>query len=88
MTRRDMMLLIFSLILAGIVGGLIGDIVGHYLPDGALKTLFQKNITPGFDTGQVDFYVISFSFGIRVGINFMSVLFMILVLIYFRWWYI
>ena len=88
MTRRDMMLLIFSLILAGIVGGLIGDIVGHYLPEGALKTLFQKNIPLGFDTVSADFYVINVSFGFKVAINFMSVLFMILVLIYFRWWYI
>ncbi|MBD3218810.1 MAG: DUF4321 domain-containing protein [candidate division Zixibacteria bacterium] len=88
MKRRDLMFLLFSLILAGIVGGLIGDIVGYYLPDGAVKTLFQKNIPIGFDTGNVDFYVISFSFGIEVVINFMSVLFMILVLIYFRWWYI
>ncbi|HEQ97959.1 MAG TPA: DUF4321 domain-containing protein [candidate division Zixibacteria bacterium] len=88
MTRRDLFLLVFSLILAGVVGGLIGDIVGHYLPDGALKTLFQKNIPLGFDAASVNFYVISLTFGFKVAINFMSVLFMILVLIYFRWWYI
>ena len=88
MKRRDITFLVFSLLLAGIVGGLLGDIIGYYLPDGSVKTLFQKNIPIGFDTGKVDFFVISFSFGIHVVINFMSVLFMILVLIYFRWWYI
>jgi hypothetical protein len=88
MKRRDVFFLVFSLLLAGIVGGLLGDIVGYYLPEGAVKTLFQKNIPIGFDTGVVDFFVISFNFGIKVVINFMSVLFMILVLIYFRWWYI
>jgi hypothetical protein len=88
MKRRDVFFLVFSLLLAGIVGGLIGDIVGHYLPDGAVKPLFEKNIPLGIDTGVVDFFVISFNFGVKVVINFMSVLFMILVLIYFRWWYI
>ncbi len=88
MKRRDVTFLIVALLLAGIVGGLIGDIVGYYIPEGAVKTLLQKNIPVGFDTGKVDFYVISFSFGVKVVINFMSVLFMILVLIYFRWWYI
>lgn len=88
MKRRDVTFLIISLLLAGIVGGLVGDIVGNYLPEGAVKTLFQKNIPIGFDTGTIEFYVLSFSFGIKVVINFMSMLFMILVLIYFRWWYI
>jgi len=88
MKRRDTLILVISLLLAGIVGGLLGDIIGYYLPDGAVKTLFQKNIPIGFDTGEVDFFVISFNFGIKVVINFMSMLFMILVLIYFRWWYI
>jgi hypothetical protein len=88
MKRRDTLVLVISLLLAGIVGGLLGDIIGNYLPDGAVKTLLQKNIPIGFDTGEVDFFVISFNFGIKVVINFMSMLFMILVLIYFRWWYI
>jgi len=79
MKRRDTLILVISLLLAGIVGGLLGDIIGYYLPDGAVKTLFQKNIPIGFDTGEVDFFVISFNFGIKVVINFMSMLFMILV---------
>jgi len=88
MKRRDLFFLIFSLLLAGVVGGLAGDIIGHFLPDGAVKTLFLKSIEVGFDATSFNFYVISFTFGFHFSINFMSVLFMILVLIYFRWWYI
>ncbi|MBD3381145.1 MAG: DUF4321 domain-containing protein [candidate division Zixibacteria bacterium] len=88
MKRRDILFLVFVLTLAGIVGGLVGDIVASYLPEGAVKTLIEKNIPIGFDAVGFDFYIISFTFGFKVAINFMSVLFMILVLIYFRWWYI
>ena len=76
-----------SLLLAAIVGGLLGDIIGHYLPTGAAKTLFQKNINVGLESTTVDFFSISFTVGFMFRINFVSVLFLVMVLVYFRWWY-
>ena len=73
--------------LAAVVGGLIGDITGSFLPEGAVKTLFEKTISIGFKSLTVELYAISFTIGLMVMINFVSILFIILVVIYFRWWF-
>ncbi len=69
------------------MGGLIGDIVGTYLPTGAAKTVFTKSVQIGFNTTKVELYAISLTFGLMFKINFVSVLLVLLVIIYFRWWY-
>ena len=86
MNRREMVLLV-ALLLAAVIGGLLGDIIGTYLPEGAAKTLFSKSVQVGFSPTQVDFFAISFTVGLMFKINFMSALFVILVVVYFRWWY-
>jgi hypothetical protein len=86
MNRRGLVLLV-ALLLAAVIGGLLGDIIGTYLPEGAAKTLFTKSIQVGFTPTQVEFYAISFTVGLMFKINFMSALFVILVVVYFRWWY-
>lgn len=79
--------IVITLLLAAVIGGLIGDLVGTFIPDGAVRTLFQKNVPIGFDAISVDFFSISFTFGLWLKINFLSILMVILVLVYFRWWY-
>ena len=94
MRKNEIVFLIFSLLLAAIVGGLVGDIIGHFLPDGAAKTLFEKSIDIGtIHNGQyspitIDFFAITFTLGLMFKINFVSVLFLVIVVIYFRWFYI
>ncbi len=85
-TRRELVFLV-ALILAAVIGGLLGDIIGTYLPDGAAKTLFSKSIQVGFSPTTVDFFAVNFTVGLMFKINFMSALFVILVVAYFRWWY-
>ena len=87
MKGREVTFLLVSLVLAAVVGGLIGDIIGSFLPEGAVKTLFEKNISIGFKPVTVELYAISFTIGLMVKINFVSILFIILVVIYFRWWF-
>lgn len=82
-----MTFIIIALILGAVIGGLAGDIIGTFLPEGAAKTVFSKSIEIGFDTIKVDFYAIAFTVGLTLKINFMSTLVIILVIIYFRWWY-
>jgi len=84
---REVTFLLVSLVLAAVVGGLIGDITGSFLPEGAVKTLFEKTISIGFKSLTVELYAISFTIGLMVKINFVSILFIILVVIYFRWWF-
>ncbi len=87
MKRREIVFIVTSLILGAVIGGLVGDIIGTYLPPGAAKTLFSKSIEIGLDTTRIDFYAIALTFGLMFKINFLSVLTVILVIVYFRWWY-
>jgi hypothetical protein len=85
--KREVVFIVTALVLGAVIGGLIGDIIGTYLPAGAAKTLFSKSIQIGLDTTRVDFYAFTLTFGFTVKINFMSVLAVILVMVYIRWWY-
>ncbi len=87
MKRREVMFITVALILGAVIGGLLGEVIATYLPDGAAKTLFSKSIEIGFQTLKVDFYAISFTVGLMLKINLLSALAVILVMIYFRWWY-
>lgn len=87
MKNRELAFIITSLILGAVIGGLLGDVVATYLPDGAAKTLFSKSIEIGFSPATLNLYSLVFTIGFMVKINFMSVLFVLLVIFYFRWWY-
>ncbi|UCD16433.1 MAG: DUF4321 domain-containing protein [Candidatus Zixiibacteriota bacterium] len=88
MKGRELTFIIVALLLGAIIGGFLGELIGSYLPPGAAKTLFTKSITIGFETIKVELYSISFTVGITFKINFMSALAVLLVIVYFRWWYI
>ena len=87
MKRREVIFVVVALILGAVTGGLLGEIIGNFLPPSAAKTLFSEAIEIGINTVKVNFYAISFIFGFTIKINFMSVLFIILVIVYFKWWY-
>lgn len=99
MNSRELTFIIVSLLLATIFGGFLGQLIGEYLPDGAVKTLFQQNLEIGIgkkgvlvndiqEPININLYSISIAFGLLIKINFVSVLMVILVIIYFKWWYI
>jgi len=87
MKKRELTFIVVALVLGAVIGGLLGDIIGTFLPAGAAKTVFSKSIQIGLDTTRIDFYSISLTFGLMFKINFMSVLAVLLVIVYFRWWY-
>jgi len=87
MKKRELTFIITALILGAVIGGLLGDIIGTYLPAGAAKTVFTKSISIGFSPTRIDFFAIAFTIGLQLKINFMSALVVLLVIIYFRWWY-
>lgn len=87
MKRRELTFIITALVLGAVIGGLLGDIIGTFLPPGAAKTVFSKSIEIGIEQTTLDFYAISLTFGLMFKINFMSVLVVLLVIVYFRWWY-
>jgi hypothetical protein len=85
--RSELGYVVIGVLLAAIVGGLIGDIIGSFLPEGTAKGLFEKHKEVGFNEISVQFYAISFTVGLLFKLNFVSVLLMVFVLAYFRWWY-
>ena len=87
MKKRELTFIIVALLLGAILGGFVGEIIGSFLPPGAAKTLFTKSLKIGFDTTRFEFYAISLTFGLMFKINFMSILGVLLVIIYFKWWY-
>lgn len=88
MKKRELTFLITALILGAILGGLVGDIIGTFLPaETAAKTVFTKTEQISLGPFQVDFYSISFTFGLKLKINFMSLLVVLLVIFYFKYWY-
>lgn len=96
MRGRELTFLVVGIVMAAVAGALVGDIVGSMLPDGTIKTLFEKNIEIGVgrrigmepvEPLAVNLYALTFVLGFTVRINFVSVLFVLLLLIYFRWWY-
>ncbi len=99
MKNRELTFIIVALVLATVLGGFLGQLIGEYLPDGAVKTLFQNNLEigigkRGFTVNEmqepvyINLYSVSLAFGFLIKINFVSVLMVILVIIYFKWWYI
>ena len=98
MKDRELTFLIIALILASVLGGFLGELIGEYLPNGAVKTLFQNSLEIGIGNRGVtmnqiqepiyiNLYSISFAFGLLIKLNFVSVLAVILVIIYYKWWY-
>jgi hypothetical protein len=85
--KSEITSIVIALLLAAVIGGLIGDLIGSFIPGGAVKMLFQKSLPIGFEAVSVDFFSISFTLGLWVKINFVSILMVILVIVYFRWWY-
>jgi len=85
--KSEITSIVIALLLAAVIGGLIGNLIATFIPEGAVRTLFEKSLDIGFPAISFDFYSIALTFGLMVKINFVSVLMVILVIIYFRWWY-
>jgi len=85
--RNEIGYVVIGVLLGAIVGGLVGEIIGSFLPDGTAKVLFMKSIPVGFEPMTLRFYAISLTIGLLFKFNFVSVLMMVFVLAYFRWWY-
>lgn len=88
MKGRELAFIITALILGAVIGGLMGDVIATFLPEGAAKTLFSKSIEIGLSPTTLNFYALTFTIGLMIKINFMSVLVVLGVILYFRWWYI
>jgi hypothetical protein len=86
--KSEAVFLTTALILAAVLGGLLGEVLGSFLPQGSVKTLFERSVEFGFNALHLDLYTINLTFGLMIKLNFVSVLMVLVVIVYYRWWYI
>jgi len=75
MTRTKNVWRILGIIfIAAIIGGGLGHLFAAVIPDGPVRDFFAVNFPIGFKTFTLNLYIIDFSLGFRLNINFMSVI--------------
>lgn len=79
-------LLIVSIIVGLIIGGLLGELISYVLPTGVVKTFFLKSVDFGFEPVKVDLVILSFTFGFKMEFNFISLVSIVIIIYYFKWW--
>ena len=87
MKRSEAIFLTTALILAAVLGGMLGEMIGTFMPQGSVRTLFEKSVQIGFDSFHVNVYALDFTLGLMLKLNFVSVLLVLAVIVYYRWWY-
>jgi hypothetical protein len=73
------------LAISGIVGNIVGVFLGALLPEGALHDLLSKSLVLGFDPPlSINLWIVAFSFGFLVKLNFCSFIAMVLGLLLYK----
>jgi hypothetical protein len=54
---------------------------------GPPRPFFSRSVEIGFDSTTLNLFTITFTIGLLIKLNFVSLLMVVLVLVYFRWWY-
>ncbi|RLC35996.1 hypothetical protein DRH29_05395 [candidate division Kazan bacterium] len=87
MKKHNVGFICLILLLAIIIGGYIGELITILLPEGGVKTFFSRSVEFGFDTISVNLVLIQFDLGLLVKFNIISLLALLVVAYYFRWWF-
>ncbi|OGC92880.1 MAG: hypothetical protein A2142_04910, partial [candidate division Zixibacteria bacterium RBG_16_48_11] len=87
MKKSEIVFLTTALILAAVLGGVVGELIGSFLPvESQVGYLFgQSYDRVGFEAIHLNLYAIDLTLGLRFKFNFVSLLFVILVVVYYRW---
>ena len=75
-------------IIAGILSGsLVSELLKMILPTGVVKNFLTYSVNFGVQPPfTINLAVVKFSFGFTISFTVMSLLFLILVVYYFKWW--
>lgn len=61
-------------IIGALLGTMVGELLGAYLPEGGVKNFFLKSITFGLEPATVNLHILTFTFGLILKINVLTVL--------------
>jgi len=74
-------------IFAGIVSGaLVSELLKMILPTGVVKDFLTYSVNFGLDPLGINLGVLKFTFGLTFSFTVVSLLFLIAVIYYFKWW--
>ncbi len=83
--KRYFRIAIMVVIIAGIMGNLFGIFLGVLLPEGSLHDVLAKSYAYGLDPPvRLDLWIVSFSIGFQVKLNFCSLLFMFFGFLFYK----
>lgn len=60
------------LVIAAILGGALGHVFANTLPGGPVRDFFAINFPIGFNTFTLNLWIVEFSLGFKININFLS----------------
>ena len=84
--KKSVGAVLLILILGALIGSTFGEVIGLILPNGVIKDLFIKSITPGFSPAKLDLIVFSITFGFSIKMNIVSILGIVLSAYILRWY--
>ncbi len=60
-------------IVGALLGTMVGELLGNYLPEGPVKNFLLKNITFGLDPTTLNLHILTFTIGLILKINVLTV---------------
>jgi len=84
-SKRSIGILFLALIFGAATGVVFGELLGLLLPEGVVKQFFLQSVSWGLSPATLDFLVLSVTIGFRVKFNISSVLGLVAVYYFLRY---
>ncbi len=84
-SKRSIGILVLALIFGAATGVIFSEMLGLLLPEGVVKQFFLRSVSWGLSPATLDFLVISVTIGFRVKFNISSVLGLVAVYYFLRY---
>jgi len=75
-----------ALVVGVISGALVSELLRMILPTGVVRDFLTYKINFGFETITLNLALMKVSFGLRFDFTIVSLLFVVAVVYYFKWW--
>ena len=77
---------VVALVVGMISGALVSELLRMILPTGVVRDFLTYKINFGFETITLNLALMKISFGLRFDFTVVSLLFVVAVVYYFKWW--
>ena len=84
--KRNLWTFVVAIIIGLVSGSLISQLLLMVLPTGVVRDFLTKAVSFGLKNVEVDIGVINFSFGLNFNFTIVSMLIVVGIVYYFKWW--